>query len=174
MIYSARARRYAQAFVAVFGAVLTLAEVRRLAESAQVLKKKRLQFIHFISSLAGKKQFIQLLTESFCDPAYGKLLRLLQEEHALVLLPEVFLYIEKLYYKIHNIRYFTITSYPELSDSHLKTVQQFIAHGLRSEVIYQYAVDPLLIAGVRACSDQFVWECSVRQRLQHIRQTLID
>ncbi|MCA9770485.1 ATP synthase F1 subunit delta [Candidatus Dependentiae bacterium] len=167
------AQKYAVAFVNVYGKHIDKNMCDMLMDLAWKLKKKygalALLSTPCIAYEAKHHALKKLLPVQYFDTLIGLLIK----NKRILLLPQVLVHIVKYYYKQHNIIRFVISSAQELTGQEIKTVVDFLATKANTVVIYHYKIDQQLIAGIRAQSDQFVWECSVRQRLQHIERTLL-
>jgi F0F1-type ATP synthase delta subunit len=89
------------------------------------------------------------------------------------LLKLVFEQIQALYNERHGIMTCTITSSHQLDKKSLAIIQSFLARQTGWDIIYDYAVDPTLIAGIRAQSATMMWEYSIRKQLHNVSLSLI-
>lgn len=165
--------KYAQAFINVFGTKTTHQEVIAFRYAANVLKRYRVILNAANEMRESQNKIINILLNVINHEGYEKLIKLLIKRKEIQLLPEILLSIEMLYKKIHNTEQFYITSYPQLSVQEQRDIQLFLAHFTGKDIMYEYTVDPKLISGIRAQSNEHIWENSVQQKLRHIRQILI-
>jgi F-type H+-transporting ATPase subunit delta len=167
------ARRYAQAFLTVYGHELTVEVVDRMRELSRfLLRHNRILFFLTIPTIDGavKQRGLTLLCERFELPASIKQLTgLLLESKRALLLGTVLRFIDSLYKKEHAILSFDISSAHPLSETNKEFFWQFLKKQLHKTIICTYRVDKSLIAGVRICSDTYLWEHSVAKQLRSVQ-----
>ena len=100
----------------------------------------------------------------------SKLMELLGKHKRLHMLLSVLEQIIQVYKNHNSIEEFLVTTAHPVPDAFLQELEQFLSNGTNSTVIMHRALDPHLIAGVRAVSDEHKWEYSVRDKLNHIRR----
>ena len=171
------ARRYAQAFLNVYGHEL-VPEVR-----------ERLQHLHrFLSAHSSilffltiptiddevKKQGLAFLCEKFELPhCVKKSMFLLLASKRALLLEQMLGFIDVLYNKEHAISSFVIRSAHPLSSSHKEVLVGFLKAQTGHDIVHNYVLDKSLIAGIRMCSDTHLWEHSIARQLREIQLLLV-
>lgn len=168
------AKKYAQAFMHVFGKKITENDYAAVQLAHQFLKKNPHILLLFrmphITKIE-KMRFAQKFVQSFSLGAYiEKLIPLLVNHNQAILLQAVLEQIQYLYEKMHNIAWFTIATSHKIEEKEKRQIQEFLAHKTGQVILYKYVIDPNLIGGVRAQSPTWLWECSIQQRLRLARQ----
>lgn len=168
----ALARKYAQAYIQVYGSRLTQ-EARNQIERlvAEYMQHKEKFFYLGLSSLAPAvksnlvfKTCDQFQVRSVLQP----LILLLAEQGRLALLVPVLQSVLSLDKELQGIIDVTIQSAQTLDAQQQEFVKKFLEH-LTGKKIHARLVDnPELIAGIRVQSDTFLWEHSVAQQLRFL------
>lgn len=170
------ARKYAVAFLAVFGNKLRKDDMSKLEKFEDALRQK-----HTLLYLLGlpvipdekKKIILQQLTQQFELAVFDRLIFLLLEHKRLFLLPVIVRLVGKLYRRANHIIKFKILSYPRVSKSDLKELTEFLAQGTGCAIIYTDDEDKNLIAGLRMESTTYLWEYSIAQQIRNVRKRTI-
>ncbi len=166
------ARRYAQAYVNLFGSSLTLEAALRLPVVASILEKHRSLLI-----LAGlhatqersKSQIKDLFKIAGFDASlYSSLLELVASHNRLGLMPGILRNIYKRYFDMRGIMHFTIESALPLYDEERDALLAFLRKKTAKEIQYTLVVNPALIAGIKMYSDTLGYEHSVQQKLYEL------
>lgn len=167
------ARKYAQAFINVHAHTFTLADCNALGRAQLFLQTHHralflLQLPQFDDST--KKAMIDNIVTRFGMPhVLSKLFWLLVVHDRSFYIPRVLFFIIRLYRKQYNIVDFSIIS-SHLLDEHKKArIENFLKHILNKRVVCTYSVNKYLIAGIRARSDEYMWEYSVRKQIDSLR-----
>jgi ATP synthase F1 delta subunit len=173
---SAVARKYATAYMHVFLDALSMETITHMSALTEFLSRnRRISFFFTLAALdvETKKSGITFLCTRFkMPPSMKKLMLLMLEHKRLFLLEKVLCCIQALYKKEKKIESFTITSSHALSQSALDVLQGFLAQRTGNDIIYTYAVDEKLIAGIRMQGDFHIWEYSIAQQLRLIQVPL--
>lgn len=73
------------------------------------------------------------------------------------------------YKRLHGIVEFTFESACPLDEPSSKILASFLHHKTRKEIWYTVELKPALIAGIRLKSDCYLWEFSLRNRLERLK-----
>lgn len=171
------AQRYAQAYINLYGNALSYRDFLVIRDTEIFFKKNR-QLLFFLNwsaiKIEEKKEALRKAME-YCavHHSINNLIDLLALHKRLFLIIPVLTGICALYQKKHKITQVMITSSHAMTDQELKSVQQFLANKTGLSIIYDYKVDPKLIAGIRLQGDTFLWEHSIKKQLESIRLPLI-
>jgi F-type H+-transporting ATPase subunit delta len=172
------AKRYAQAFLNIYGSQYTLDNMQAIAlwndffrENQQMTYSLALPFI----SQEKKKEGLVLLQKKFNIPStFTSLIDLLFQAKRIHLLPIVSQKILELYKKRNNVMTCVITSSHASRKEDIETIVQFISKKTRATIQYTYAQDKSLIAGIRVRSATISWEYSIKKQLQKLQALSID
>ena len=104
-------------------------------------------------------------------PEVMRLMKLLLVDKREILVSPVLDMLCSSYLKRAGIVMCTLLSSHALTEHERSIVQQFIAHQVGYRIIYDYKVDPALIAGIKVVSDTFMWEYSVARQLREVELT---
>lgn len=170
-------RRYATAFLAVFGNILTLEEMNRLAQVRAFLEDNQSSLVALkiptISASSKRDMLATLFAHYGLVGAWSLLVDLLLKDRRLFLLVPVLASAIRLYLQSHDMVQCTISSSYPLSDQQKQSIVHFIERMTGKKIISTYAVDATLIAGISIQSETFFWEHSVRRQLQRLKEPLI-
>lgn len=172
------ARRYAAAYIRAFAQELTSNDMQRIKEAHEFFTHhKKALFFLTLPTIAYEKK-LQVMETFFKNmhlhASVARLLELLIRDKRVLLWCDVLASITRLYNEKNNIIELAIESYPELDTQGMQAVQQFFARKTKSDIIYTYRVVDDLIAGVRAKTDNLLWEYSVAKKLRAVRLSLIQ
>ena len=171
------ARKYAQAFFAVYGDIVTDKLVHNIDQAAQFLSTHRRALFLFKVPVIDRSIKVRGLKE-FCDrftlgEQIQKLLLLLLDERRSSQFMLVLRAISALYRKKNNMVAITVASSYKLTDEQRATIEACMAQRVAGEKSYTYTIDPALIAGIRVYSDTFLWELSVARQLRDLYYSAI-
>jgi F-type H+-transporting ATPase subunit delta len=170
---SALARKYASAMLNVLTKELTKEELEQLDaliayfnEHSEALFYLKLAFIK-----ADVKQALlkKLYARFGIDGLLDAVTELLAQHQRLGLLPEVIVAIRRLYKERQGIADCVIMSSHALNEEQVLVLQNFVKSATGKTIISKHVIDKALIAGVRIQGDTFLWEHSVRQQLQALK-----
>lgn len=171
------AKKYALAYMNVFGDLMTEQDYEAVKRAARSLKKnKRLIFfwrLTVIDPVIKALSVEQIGKKYLLSPSIKKLCYLLIERSQLFLIPELFAIIEALYCQRHSIENFVITSACDLAEDEKSTIVHYLATSTQKNIAYSCAVNKNLIAGFRMQSNFFLWEYSIRKNLHLLQLSLI-
>jgi ATP synthase F1 delta subunit len=169
--------KYAQAYLNVFGADLTLLDAENFMRAYQFLHAHhKITFFLKLSALDDetKTKQITLLCEKFSLPkSVDNVIQLLLEHKRASLFEHILYRISTLYKERAGIHDFVIKSAVALSDQEKDQIQELLARTTGHDNIYTYHVDTRLIAGVRLQSHTLLWEHSIAQQLRQLELSLV-
>lgn len=166
------ARKYASAFLEVYGTTMTLDDYHALQSFKHVWDTHP----DWLSALTvptidHEKKIIlykQMLAAYHVMPDFIKLIALLVSNKRESLLSKVLDILCSLYVQKAGIVECTLASSHPLDEHERTIIQQYIAHQVGYRIMYNYKVDPDLIAGIKVTSPTFMWEYSVARQLREI------
>lgn len=165
-------RKYAQAVMNVFGHSIAREDIANIKEVISFLgeHKKALFFLRLSRiDVAVKERALDKLFENLSNKKpFFALVHLLVKENRGHLIYSALSELVSLYYQAHKIMVCDITASHDLSYESLEKVQQFLARQTGNDIIYTYARDASLIAGIRAQSKTILWEHSIRKQLREL------
>jgi F-type H+-transporting ATPase subunit delta len=172
------ARRYAQAFLNISFDELEMHDLPALKGAIDYFDTHRSVLSLLKVSLIGPEEKIQalslILIERFKLPAaFNGLVNLLVVGKRAFLIQQVLKLIYELYQERAKIMIFTISSASPLADDEKKMLETFLTRTVPLNLIYDYLVDPELIAGVRMQSNRYLWQYSIADTLHRARQSLM-
>lgn len=165
-------RKYATAFLHVYGTTMTMDDY----QSLQVFKRawdNHPEWLHALAiptvSLERKMTLLERMLAAYqVMPDSMQLMKLLITDKREILISPVIAMICASYLKRAGIVMCTLLSSHALTEHERSIVQQFIARQVGYHIIYDYTVDPSLIAGIKVVSDTFMWEYSVARQLREV------
>ncbi len=176
-VFQVLANRYAKAFLLSFGKEITFTDFENIKRARDYLQKHSKDLFFLQLPKISKKQKVAIMQKIICKQfdlplLFTKLFGLLVRDKKEQLVAIVFDSLCKLYQKMHNIESFSIESSTELSIEKVEKIKEFLARQTGADIIYTYAINPTLIAGLRMQSDTHYWEYSIKQQLKIIKQKL--
>lgn len=164
--------KYAQAFFQVNRKNLNEQVYLQVIASEKFFLENKQFTTFFLDKTFSKQDFevgAKLLVQKLLLPEnFVSLIFLLLVERRLAILPKVLQGIARLYCEYVNILPITIYSTYPLQEDEINIVEYFIVRKTGKKVISTFLIDQSLIAGIKVCSDTFVWEYTVRNQLQNI------
>ena len=169
MIQEQLARRYATAFLNLFGDQIAVADAERINRAYRALHHAH-EFIFILGmpvlSADTKWKMIDEFFAVYALPErLKKLVRLLMDQGRISLLPVVFKHMWWIYLERNDMMHMRVASSCELDDTQRQSIENFTSHKTGTKNIYAYRVDQRLIAGIRLQSDTVLWDNSIRVRL---------
>ncbi|MGE0009879.1 MAG: FoF1 ATP synthase subunit delta [Candidatus Babeliales bacterium] len=166
-------RRYATAYVNVYGAQLDLGISDRLEKAAEFLQNTpAAQLVLKLSTLQSsvlKKALEQLCTKFTIPLSLLDLVALLIEHNRLSLLVGILYQIADIYKARKGIQTFQFIS-PLPLDAHTRErIALFLKNSSFNTIVYTEKIDPSLIAGIRLQSDTLLWEYSIKKQLNQLQ-----
>lgn len=168
------AKKYAQAFANIFLDTLSLQDYDNMQMAAANINKQVLFFLRLpVLDSSVKKNALNTLSKRFKLPSsVQRLLHVLLHDNRLFLICDVLRYICSLYRQYKHISEFAIISSHPLTKDKIEVIKHFLVQMTRQNIMYTYKIDKELIAGIRLQSDTFLWEYSIRQRLNEAKLLL--
>lgn len=171
------AKRYAQAFLHVFG--LQSADISKIKEAIHFLENHHEIFsllkVPLLSSTIKLKTLNDSIIDRFALPSsLKKLIELLILHKRSYLIKDVLNQIEVLYQNQQKIETFTITSAVPLEKKDLTILEHYLARQINKSIVYETKTDSDLIGGIRMQSPEYLWEYSMRKQLAAIQACLSD
>jgi ATP synthase F1 delta subunit len=169
------ARRYALAFLNIYGNTFSLDNYYAVKKAYQFLKNNRdIKSLFKLPDVeSAKKECIKKIIEEFSLPvSLYALVDLLLKNQRLFLLTEIFGYILECYANSHNILEFSFESSHQLTADQLSCIKKFLEKKTKKTILYKETINKKLIAGIRLLSNSLLWEHSVAQQLQKAGQLL--
>jgi F0F1-type ATP synthase delta subunit len=165
-------RKYAQAVLNVFGQSISRDDIMQVQHIIIFLEqhKKALFFLRLSHiDITVKEHALDKLFQDLSNKKpFMALVKLLLEENRGHMIYSALSELVTLYYQAHKIMPCTITTSHSISAESLDKVQQFLARQTGNDIIYTYARDTSLIAGIRAQSKTVLWEHSIRKQLREL------
>jgi len=169
-------KRYVHAFLNVFAPALTMEILHAATKMCLFLQEhRRITFMLKLSILdeqVKREGLYRLCDRYHLGEPFKRLIRLLQEDHRLPLLPDVLCHLEEVYMKREQIHPFTVHSSTQLAENERGAVEQFLAEQLDGTILCTYAIEPALIAGIRTQSPTYLWEHSIAKQLRHMETAI--
>lgn len=167
----ARAKKYAIAFLNLFGSQMVPEDIERIADAAAFLSDhRRAVFLLKVPVIPEKikKEGLQ----DFCDRfglkgEVARLINVLLAHKLPTLLLPVLEGIVAEYNRRRNQVIVTISSAVALDKEQKKILEQFADEQFPGKKTYQYRLDKTLIAGVRLQSETMMWEYSIDNYLRN-------
>ena len=171
------ARKYAVAFVNVFGSHIPPEKIPAIKKAIQLLlAKKNLPFFLHLPYLDEKRKYNALADIIFNQAGLPEVFQQLIELLLAHKRSEIFTLVLRSIYELlkvqKNIQHFIITSSAPLDQKELADITSFLAHTTKATISYETAIDQDMIAGLRLQSRSYFWEHSVQKYLKDIKQVL--
>ena len=171
------ARKYAKAYMRVFGPELSLPGYQALDQLYSFMgQNRRIPFFLTLASIDAsiKMRELQKLFEKFEAPSsLNRLVKVLLDDDRGGLLVQIIKQIILLYEQQRGLGAFMVASSCELDGKEVAAIQQFLERTTDLDILCNYKIDKTLIAGLRLQSDTHFWEYSVRKHLQRMQLPLI-
>lgn len=165
-------RRYAQAFIDVYGKDISFDVYKAIVCFADDMHKQRRSFFLCMAPAIPMKDkeraFYKVCDHYNLAQLFMPLIKLLLLNKRIILLDQILSAIKALYQEEHKLMSFDVSSSHPLTATDRKIIERFLARSTACDIIYTNTVDPKLIAGVRLQSETFLWEESIRKRLQAV------
>jgi len=167
------AKKYAQAFMAVFPKTFTLNDIGKIEVAQKFLQahKKTLFFLQLPQFNEHRKEsmIVDLIGHFSLPQTLTKLLLLLIAHNRSFYIPDVLSFIIELYKEQTNSIDFFIKSSHPLDQKQIESIKQFLGRLIGKNIIATPLIDRSLIAGLRLYSNNNMWEYSVRKQIQSLR-----
>jgi len=171
------AERYANGFIDAF----RTEDLQELLVEVRVLKEIMLANPEISEILASnvikEKDKLSILdpfsTESKFSDYWQNLIKLLSEKNRLNLIDEIIYFLEQYILRELNIVKITINTAHELAGEMKEKIVNFLSDKIKKEVESSFVVDPEVLGGFIAESDNFIVDSSVKRSLEQFRLSLI-
>lgn len=168
------AKKYAIAFLNVYGDSFLLSDYHDLIKATQYIKKNYsllvLLSVPTLSKLQKKECLEKFLTAAQAPTLLNQLANLLLEQQRIELFGAVCEQLISEYQERNNIMPFTIKSSESLNNDQIALLTAYLAKRTGNTISYSTIIDKKLIAGIRMQSDAFLWEYSIEQQLRTLRK----
>lgn len=165
-------RKYARAFIGVFGNQLTVKNLESCLTAQQNLARiKQLDFflkMPFISDQIKKDALASQVKTSGLPASFIALLDLLVEHKRTFLLGPILGMIRSMGMQLTNTACFTIASSDELTQQQYADLESFLHDRTGCTILTKKIIDPTLLAGIAMKSDTFAWEHSLKQYIRSL------
>jgi ATP synthase F1 delta subunit len=169
------ARKYAQAFIAVFG--MNHEWLEDIQSLITIFNNNRSLLIVLALPRHSSQDILKTLHTSFahlpCWHAVEKLVNVLIAHQRILLITEIFEQIIALYNESQGILPCIVGSSHPLPEADKKCIQRFIEQKTHYKAHCTYTINPALIAGIRIQAQTLFWHYSIRAQLQAIRTALM-
>lgn len=167
------ARKYAQAYMQVYGQDFTEAMLDKLVALKKFCSVQPTVLFFLMATAIDdgiKIQGISSLVEKFSlGDSFKKLMLLLFMSRRIDFLPLVLDNLFFLYNEKRKIVTFAVTSSHALTNNELQELQQFLIKKIGGVVFFRHTIDRQLIAGIRMLSDTHIWEYSIAKQLRAVQ-----
>lgn len=170
------ARRYALAYMHVYGHALVASDMETLENFADTVGQSSVQFYLQLAAWADdeKKAALYAVADDKHVPASIKqIIALLVIDKRASLCADVSRAIVRLWYERHGIEHFVVSSSYQLSDAQRQVVMQLVNTQLPGTHRFTFTHVTDLIAGIRIASREYGWEHSVARQLRKARQYMV-
>ncbi len=170
------AKKYARAYLYTCKNQHSLQDFLSMWRASQFLSEHHSLLFYLSLSIvheSDKKRFIDMFFDKFhlFDSLKHLFYLVLKNKH-IFLAADILRDIYGLYKKEHNIAELHVSSSHDITDEQLRDIEQFFVKLSGQDVVLRHTVDPLLIAGIRMQTENFLWESSIAQQLRNIKQEL--
>lgn len=166
-------RKYADAYLNVYGDSLTLPDMKALERFGVFCKAHRGTLFFLMTTALDEVQKEKSMNCIYANcqipDSFRAVVDMLFVQKRIQYLSDVCILVSELYKKRNAIYEFRITSSCELSSEQKKTIEQFLARNISGTIICTYGISPELIAGIRIQGDTLMWEHSINQQLRAIQ-----
>ena len=168
------AKKYAQAFIAVFPKSFVFSDIRKIETTQKFLQThKRTLFFLQLPQFDQKRRISMVadLVDYFSLPQdFATIILLLIEHNRSFYIPDVLRWITQLYKDHLNTMEFSIQTVQTINEIQIESIKKFIGHLINKKVIGIPSIDTTLIAGLRLQSNHYLWEYSVRKQIKALQE----
>lgn len=170
------AGRYAQAFLNIFWDQLTARDHEAVIAARSFFKERKqacfLMKLALLNKVIKVKALHKIRIDLGLSDSFEKLFALLIDDKRSDLLYECFKALSKQIDRRTGTILFTVTSVGQVNEEQKKMITAYLEKAVHQKVQCRYKQDFELIAGIRLQSAQFLWEASVRDRLNKMRSCI--
>lgn len=174
LAYRILTKKYARAYLNIFGTQCTDEVINRCVMLHDFLKKQHAALFYVQLSSAPLVVKVDVLTgmaERYQLGLFLKpLLQLLETHKRLFLLADILAMLRTVYEEQHNTMRCAITSTRALKESEREKIVHFLTEKTKMKIHAQYSIDPSIIAGIRVLSDTIRWEHSIHAFLKLMKK----
>lgn len=172
------AKKYAKAYVAEFGSVLTLDDMTQIKAAIHFFRRHN-NFISLVNILVADQSSTQniiqdLLNHFRLHVSFKKLIDVLIKHKRLLFFAQVLQDVCCLYFLKNNTLEVTVFTADSLDQKELEQFELFFMKLSEKKIISTVVLDKSLIAGVCMQSDLFSWEYSIANRLKKLHQKMLN
>lgn len=102
------------------------------------------------------------------DFDFNSIMTMLEKQHRTLLFPDILYEIVQIYKMHHGIESCSVTMTYELTPEQKNIFEDILEKKRGKKLLYSYAIDHSLIAGIRARGESFIYEDTIKQRLKAI------
>lgn len=167
------AKKYAQAFINVFPKAFGFGDLKKI-EAAQFFLQTHKRTLFFLQlpqfDQERKNSMVADLIDYFSLPqGFTAIILLLIEHNRSFYIPDVLLWITKLYKDQINSAEFSIQTAQPVDDKQIESIKQFLSHLTHKKIIGVPSINTSLIAGLRLQSNDHLWEYSIRKHIKALQ-----
>lgn len=171
------ARRYARAFVNVFYDAISVKDFFTLNNIMRKCRQQKGFSLFMNLSIIPRKKKVSFIKEilkkeGFAEP-WDILIEGLAKHKRISIFFVVMHYIERFYMEMSKIIKWDISSSCSLEEWQKNAIENFISKKTNKKALCNYRVSQSLIAGIRAKSDNWLWEYSIEKKLRDIKKIII-
>lgn len=168
------ARRYACAFLNVYGRKYTREDIQHLEQLSRYFSEHKDALFYLklscIKPTIKKSILLNIFAHYTIKNYFDKLLDLLIMHNRLFMIIDVLYSIIQVYKERNHVIAWDIKSAIPLDTDDLKILYQFLESKTGMNAEYTFHVDKKLVAGIRIQSATLLWEHSVSQQLKRLAQ----
>ena len=169
-------RKYARAFMNLFGNTLTMPVLEKFDDIIQFINNNKKHFFYLkvsaVDNNTKRAFFINLFKQHGAySNGIDKLIDLLIHDKRLILIAGILHEICNIYMENNGIAEWHVASAHELPQAEKDIIMQFLSRKTHAHIVPTYLIDSTLIAGLRLQSDIYLWEHSVKSQLDALRRT---
>lgn len=167
------AKKYAQAFLNVFPKAFGFGDLKKI-DAAQFFLQTHKRTLFFLQlpqfDQERKKSMVADLIDYFSLPHnFATIIFLLIQHNRSFYIPDVLLWITRLYKDQINSAEFSIQTAQEINDTQLESIKKFLSHLTHKKIIGVPSINTSLIAGLRLQGNEYLWEYSIRKQIKALQ-----
>lgn len=140
-----------------------------MCKLSELIKFVRI-YQHYFKYKPAQKYALVLHDINLFDGNVEYIIALLEKDHRIILMPDILEEVLNLYKDYHGIENCKIMSACALTDAQKHMLEHDLVRKVHKKLLYTYEIDSSLIAGVRVRGENFIYEDSVAQKLQKLKQ----
>lgn len=167
------AKKYAQAFIAVFPKSFGFNDIKKVDVACDFLQahKRTLFFLQLPQFNQNRRRsMVADLVDYFSLPYdFSAVILLLINHNRSFYIPDTLRWITQLYKNSLNCTEFSIQTTQEIDDHDIDSIKKFLSHITHKKIIGVPLINTKLIAGVRLQSNEYLWEYSIRKHIRAVQ-----